>query len=146
MTEATQIHNVRKEYWRGQIALCEASGKNQRDWCRENGICATSMSTWRNRIWREEEAEKNYAVSQEESCFVEITSKLNGRKETKEMAAQKPTQYTDTKSGKPIQEVPLEPRLMKPVAVIGYHEYMVGVYETTSRQLIQTIMEVLRDA
>lgn len=44
MNRVEQFHNERKEYWRSQIALCDASDKNQKEWCLENGICSTSMS------------------------------------------------------------------------------------------------------
>jgi len=39
-----------------------------------------------------------------------------------------------------------EPRLIQPDAVIGYREYMVGVYEHTSTQVLQKVMEVLKYA
>ncbi len=39
-----------------------------------------------------------------------------------------------------------EPRIMKPEAIIGYREYMIGVYEDTSDQLLRKVVEVLRHA
>ena len=72
MNMEEQIHNVRKEYWRTLIRQCDASGKLQKDWCQENGICSTSMSTWRSQLRREEAAEKEFAAAKEEHCFVEI--------------------------------------------------------------------------
>ena len=72
MNKVEQYHNERKEYWRNLINQCDASGKLQKDWCQENGVSNTSMSKWRNQIWREEEAEKEFAAAREEHCFVEI--------------------------------------------------------------------------
>ena len=146
MNKTEQVHNERKEYWRRQIALCDASDKNQKEWCLENGICSTSMSKWRNQIWREEEAEKEFAAAREEHCFVEIKAVPEGdSNEGKGMTLTRKTEKrVSTKQSRPILQETEEPRLMKPDAIIGYREYMIGVYEDTSDQLLRKVVEVLR--
>ena len=148
MNKTEMFHNERKEYWRELITRCDASGLNQRDWCLENNICSTSMSKWRNTIWREEEAEKEFAAAREERAFVEMkvnqTENEGGAKELivgkKEVCAQ------STVKAKPIRYSQEAGSIMKPDAVIGYLDYMVGVYEHTSCQVLQKIMEVLKYA
>ena len=51
-----------------------------------------------------------------------------------------------TKQARQIRQEASEPRLMKPDAIIGYREYMIGVYEDTSDQLLRKVVEVLRYA
>lgn len=94
MNRVEQFHNERKEYWRSQIALCDASDKNQKEWCLENGICSTSMSKQRNQIWREEEAEKEFATAREEHSFVEITPGVNKAHEAKELTVARKVETT----------------------------------------------------
>lgn len=148
MNKMEQIHHERKEYWRGQIAECDASGKGQKVWCKEHGICSTSMSTWRRRIWREEEAEKELAAVKEEHSFVEI--KVAVDKDNNEGKGMTRTRKTEkrisTKQAKENRWETKEPRIMKPDVIIGYQEYMIGVYEDTSDQLLRKVVEVLRHA
>ncbi len=147
MNKTEQVHNERKEYWRRQIALCDASDKNQKEWCQENGICSTSMSKWRNQIWREEEAEKELAVAREEHSFVEITPGVNKAHEAKELTiARKVEKQVSAKQARQIRQTAEESRLVKPDAIIGFREYMIGVYENTSEQLLRKVVEVLRYA
>ena len=148
MNKIEQIHNERKEYWRELIKQCDASGLSQQDWCKDNNVCVASMSKWRNQIWREEEAEKEFAAAREEHCFVEIktvpdedSNEGNGL-----TLARKTEKRVSTKQSRPIRQETEEPRLMKPDAIIGYREYMIGVYEDTSDQLLRKVVEVLRYA
>lgn len=148
MNRSELIHNERKEYWRELIRQCDASGQMQRDWCQENGICSTSMSKWRNQIWREEEAEKEFAAIREEHCFVEIkAAQGEDRNDGKGLTLTRKTEKrVSTKQARQIRQEASEPRLMKPDAIIGYREYMIGVYEDTSDQLLRKVVEVLRYA
>lgn len=148
MNKTEQIHNERKEYWRSLINQCDASGKLQKDWCQENGICSTSMSSWRRRIWREEEAEKEFAAAREEHCFVEIKATPDeDRNEGKGLTLTRRTEKrVSTKQARSIHPETEEPRLMKPDAIIGFREYMIGVYDDTSDQLLRKVVEVLRYA
>ena len=148
MNKVEQYHNERKEYWRNLINQCDASGKLQKDWCQENGICSTSMSKWRNQIWREEEAEKEFAAAREEHCFVEIKAAPDeDSNEGKGMTLTRKTEKrVRAKQTGPVKQEANEPRLMKPDAIIGYREYMIGVYEDTSDQLLRKVVEVLRYA
>ena len=147
MNRVEQVPNERKEYWRRQIVLCDASDKTQKEWCLENGICSTSMSKWRNQIWREEEAEKEFAAAREEHSFVEITPEENKAYEAKELTVtRKAEKQVSTKQIRQSGQTAEEPRLVKPDAIIGYREYMIGVYENTSEQLLRKVVEVLRYA
>ncbi len=151
MNKVEQIHHERKEYWRGQIAECDASGKGQKVWCQEHGICSTSMSTWRRRIWREEEAEKELAAVKEENSFVEIKAATDEDNENNNEGkgltrTRKTEKRISTKQAKENGREENEPRIMKPDAIIGYREYMIGVYEDTSDQLLRKVVEVLRHA
>ena len=148
MNKVEQYHNERKEYWRSLINQCNASGKSQIEWCQENGICNASMSKWRTKIWREEEAEKEFAAAREEHCFVEIKAVPEGdSNEGKGLTLTRKTEKrVSTKQSRPILQETEEPRLMKPDAIIGYREYMIGVYEDTSDQLLRKVVEVLRYA
>ena len=148
MNRSEMFHNERKEYWRELIRQCDASGQMQRDWCQENGICSTSMSKWRNQIWREEEAEKEFAAAREEHCFVEIKAEQNeSSDEEKGITLNRKTENRiSTKQAKAIRQEVIGPHLMKPDAVIGYGKYMIGVYEDTSEQLLRKVVEVIRYA
>ena len=150
MNKTEQIHNERKEYWRNLINQCDASGKLQKDWCQENGICSASMSKWRNQIWREEEAEKEFAAARarEEHCFVEIKAEVNDSSNEGKglIPARKTEKCVSTKQVNQSMPAAAESRLIKPDAIIGYQEYMIGVYEDTSEQLLRKVVEVLRYA
>ena len=148
MNKTEMVHNERKEYWREQITRCDASGMSQRDWCRENNICSTSMSKWRNTIWREEEAEKEFAANREERAFVEIkANQVEDEGQEKELiVSKKEVCAQSTVKAKPIRYSQEVQSMMKPDAVIGYRDYMIGVYEHTSSQVIRNIMEVLKYA
>ncbi len=148
MNKMEQIHHERKEYWRGQITECDASGKGQKVWCQEHGICSTSMSTWRRRIWREEEAEKELAAVKEEQSFIEIKASADeDGNEGKGLTLTRETENRiSTNQAKENRREANEPRIMKPEAIIGYREYMIGVYEDTSDQLLRRVVEVLRHA
>ena len=148
MNMEEQIHNVRKEYWRTLIRQCDASGKLQKDWCQENGICSTSMSTWRSQLRREEAAEKEFAAAKEEHCFVEIKAETEDNiNEGKALTlSDKAEKCVRPQQAKEKAHESGETRLMKPDAVIGYREYMIGVYEDTSEQLLRKVVEVLRYA
>ena len=148
MNKNEMVHLERKEHWRSLIQQCEASGQTQQDWCKEHRVCSASLSRWRTQIWREEEAEKEFAAAREERCFVEMTSEMNqDKEEVKELTVTRKSEkrVCTRPSRQPCQEV-AEPRLAKPDAIIGYREYMVGVYEHTSNQVLQKVMEVLKYA
>ena len=129
MNKVEQYHNERKEYWRNLINQCDASGKLQKDWCQENGVSNTSMSKWRNQIWREEEAEKEFAATREEHCFVEIKAAPDeDSNEGKGMTLTRKTKKrVSAKQTSPVRQEANEPQVMKPDAIIGYREYMIGV-------------------
>ena len=149
MNKTEMVHNERKEYWRELITRCDASGKNQKDWCQENGICSTSMSKWRNVIWREEEAEKEFAAVREERCFVEIKQEETSATAIKAVtlrADEKAPTVRSSNQAKRIRYSQEEPRLIQPDAVIGCREFVIGVYEHTSTELLQKVVEVLRYA
>ena len=148
MNKTEQIHNERKEYWRDLIQQCDSSGLKQQEWCQENGICNTSMSKWRRVIWREEEAEKEIAAAREEHCFVEIKADPDEKdNEEKALApGKRAKKCVSKKQTKQNQQEANEPRVMKPDAIIGYREYMIGVYEDTSDKLLRKVVEVLRYA
>ena len=149
MNKTEMIHKERKEYWRGLIKRCDASGVNQKDWCHENGICSTSMSKWRTVIWREEEAKKEFAAAREERCFVEIKQKEEETTATEAVTlsvSKKAPVVRNTSQAKQIRYSQAEPRLIQPDAVIGCREYVIGVYEHTSAELLQKVMEVLKYA
>ena len=146
MNKTEEIHNERKEYWRELIRQCDTSGKLQKDWCQENGICSTSMSKWRNQIWREEEAEKEFAAAREEHCFVEIKADVSESDNKGLIPARKTEKRVSTKPVKQSMPEAAEPHLIKPDAIIGYRDYMIGVYEDTSEQLLRKVVEVLRYA
>ena len=40
----------KKDYWREQVALWEASGKSQKAFCREQELVAATFSYWKNRL------------------------------------------------------------------------------------------------
>ena len=134
MNRVEMVHNERKEHWRGLIAQCEASGMTQQEWCRENQVCNASMSKWRTTIWREEIAQKEFAAVQEEHCFVEVTVAPESESSTATtLPAQKKSGNRNHVTRQTAQHNQSEaPQLMKPDAVIGYREFMVGVYEHTS--------------
>ena len=148
MNKNEQVHNERKEYWRELIRQCDSSGQTQQDWCRENKVCSASLSRWRNQIWREEEAEKEFAAAREEHCFVEIKAEAdeNSNEERGLTLTRKKEKRINAKMAKQIRQEANEPRLMKPDAIIGYREYMIGVYEDTSDRLLRKVVEVLRYA
>ena len=142
------VHLERKEYWRGLIKQCDASGQTQQEWCQENKVCSASLSRWRNQIWREEEAEKEFAAAREEHCFVEIKAGVSDsdNKGKELIQARKAEKHVSTKQIKQSMPKSAEPHLIKPDAIIGYREYMIGVYEDTSEQLLRKVVEVLRYA
>ena len=143
------VHQERKEYWRELIKQCDASGQTQQEWCQENKVCSASLSRWRNQIWREEEAEKEFAAIREEHCFVEIKQEETSATEIEAVtlrAGEKAPTVRNMNQAKRIRYNQEEPRLIQPDAVIGYREYMVGVYEHTSTQVLQKVMEVLKYA
>ena len=167
MNKVQMIHMERKEHWRKLIEQCDTSGKSQQEWCAENHVCMCSLSKWRRTIWREEEAWKElgqvYAENREaekkvcaekraeENSFVEMNVDLSQAEPGTEVAIQKErtvsiSQEKGTKGTKANQCVTEAPSLMRPDAVIGYREYMVGVYEHTSSQVLQRVMEVLQHA
>ena len=149
MNRAEAVHLERKEYWKNLIKQCDDSGQLQQDWCRENNVCSTSMSKWHTTIWREEEAEKEFEVAREERAFVEMTAELAQEKdsERKELATtRKIKKASITGAVRPLQTSEGTPRMMTPDAVIGYRDYMIGVYEHTSSQVLQKIIEVLKYA
>jgi len=149
MNKVEAVHLERKEYWRALIKRCDASGQLQQDWCKENNVCATSMSKWRRTIWREEEAEKEFAAAREEQAFIDITTELAQEKdsERKELTTtRKVKKASVTHAVQPHQDNGETPRMMTPDAVIGYRDYMIGVYEHTSSQVLQKVMEVLKYA
>ena len=148
MNKVEQIHNERKEYWRNLINQCDASGLTQQEWCQANSVCYASMSKWRNQIWREEEAEKEFAAAREEHCFVEIRADVNERDNKGKglISASKTEKRVSTKQVKQSMPEVAEPHLIKPDAIIGYRDYMIGVYEDTSEQLLRKVVEVLRYA
>ena len=146
MNKNEMYHNERKEYWRDLISRCDASGMNQQEWCQENHVCSTSMSKWRNVIWREEEAEKEFAAAREERAFVEIKLKQPARdnKAVTPFANHTVNTIRDSQQAKPIRSRQETSSLRTPDAVIGYREYMVGVYEHTPCQVLQKVLEVLK--
>lgn len=176
MNKVQLIHNERKEHWRKLIEQCDASGKTQQEWCQENHVCMGSLSKWRRTIWREEEAwkelgrihEANQETAMEseqklpsekqpeENSFVEVSADLcsgsgEAAVEVVEVAIPKERSITGSKRKeanrtKVSQYVTEAPSLMRPDAVIGYRDYMVGVYEHTSSQVLQKVMEVLQHA
>ena len=148
MNKNQMVHQERQEYWRELIKQCDASGHTQQEWCQENKVCSASLSRWRNQIWREEEAEKEFAAAREEHSFVEIKAVPNeDSNEGKGLIlTRRAGKRVSTKQARPIRQESIEPRLMKPDAIIGYREYMIGVYEDTSDQLLRKVVEVLRYA
>ena len=150
MNKNHAIHLERKEHWRALIKQCDASGQTQQDWCKENQVCNASLSRWRNQIWREEEAEKEFAAAREERSFVEITPKLYNKENNDGGKAVEATTTCEKRvtirQPEPVRAEATEPRLIKPDAIIGYHEYTIGVYEDTTEQLLRKVMEVLRYA
>ena len=149
MNKTEMIHNERKEHWRGLIKRCDASGQTQQDWCRENDVCFASMSKWRNTIWREEEAEKEFAAAREERCFVEIIPEAadDSGKGAKSLSTnKKASAVRNTSQAKKSRYSQGEPHLIKPDAIIGCREFVIGVYEHTSAQLLQKVVEVLKYA
>ena len=127
MNKNEMVHLERKEYWRNLIQQCDASGQAQQDWCKEHSVCAASLSRWRNQIWREEEAD-----SGKESKSVSTNKKASG--------------VRNTSQAKQIRYSQEEPHLIKPDAIIGCREFVIGVYEHTSVQLLQKVVEVLKYA
>ena len=153
MNKVEAVHLERKEHWRKLINECDASGLTQQAWCIAHGVCQGSLSKWRRQIWREEEAEEEFAAAREERSFVQITDKVKEEdKEMKELAhTREEAKAVSREQVQPIQ--PIQPvhqeeelHLVKPDAIIGFRDYMVGVYEHTSAQLLQKVMEVLRYA
>ena len=141
MNKNEMVHLERKEYWRNLIQQCDASGQAQQDWCKEHSVCAASLSRWRNIIWREEEAEREITAAREERCFVEMTSEISKDKEgNKELTLiRKSEKRVSTKPTRQLLQEVVEPRLAKPDVIVGYREYMVGVYEHTSSQVLQKV-------
>ena len=107
------------------------------------------MSKWRNVIWREEEAEKEIAVAREERCFVEIIPEAadDSGKESKSVSTNKKASgVRNTSQSKQIRYSQEEPHLIKPDAIIGCREFVIGVYEHTSAQLLQKVVGILKYA
>ena len=149
MNKNEMVHLERKEYWRNLIQQCDASGQAQQDWCKEHSVCAASLSRWRNQIWREEEAEKEIAAAREERCFVEIlpeTAEDSGKESKSVSTNKKASGVRNTSQAKQIRYSQEEPHLIKPDAIIGCREFVIGVYEHTSVQLLQKVVEVLKYA
>ena len=94
------------------------------------------------------EAEKELAAIREERAFVEIkANQVEDEGREKELiVSKKEVCAQSTVKAKPIRYSQEVQSMMKPDAVIGYRDYMIGVYEHTSSQVIRKIMEVLKYA
>lgn len=167
MTRQQEIHQERKEHWRRLIRECEASGMLQQDWCKAHQVCCASLSRWRTQIWREEEAEKEFALmraSHKEERMESISSSEGRLEETSFVEMNAVLTKADDKTGfySGEQDSGIDkgrvsisqkdrsrgeiPKILTPDAVIGYRDYMVGVYEHTSSQVLHKVMEVLQYA
>lgn len=54
-----------KAYWRKHIAAWERSGLSKAAYCRQHGLCANTMCTWRKRLAKA-------TVKSEKQAFVEL--------------------------------------------------------------------------
>ena len=183
MNKIELVHQERKEFWRGRLAQYAASGKSLDEWCKENGVCQSSMNRWRLIIWREEEAAQeieanrewrrkksaeqtigslasdedagrnaqmeNQEKVREENSFVEISPvPAEGEETVTIISCEKmPRTRSKRKSTTQKRDNKGETRqIAAPDAIVGYRDYVIGVYEHTSSQMLQKIVEVLRYA
>ena len=52
--------------WAGRIKECRNSGRNVKDWCKENSICEQTYYRWQKKLFE-------IAKAQREVCFAEVT-------------------------------------------------------------------------